>query len=130
MNLKLTDRRTDYLLIAVMAAALVLIFLTAWAMAGEVTLAWDYTDFAKIDGFKVYQDGVKIADVVRADPAADPPVSWHVTGLADGKHYCWYVTAFKGAYKSLPSNTVCVTWSDTQVIELPAAPAQLILKFK
>lgn len=123
-------RRLDYLLIAIMATALVLAVLTAWAMAGEVTLAWDYTDFAKIDGFKVYQDGAKIADVARADPGADPPTTWIATGLVERRHYCWYVTAYKDANESLPSNTVCATWSDRQVIELPATPRQLILKFQ
>ena len=103
--------------------------LPAAALAGGLALAWDYGDFSKIDGFRVYQDGAKVADVTRADPAADPATSWTTGDLVEGRRYCWYVTAFNDQAESLPSNTVCVVYTGQRVIEVPGSPSRLILEF-
>ncbi len=103
--------------------------LPATVSAGGVTLAWDYGDFAKIDGFRVYQDGVKVADVARPGPGADPATTWTTAALVDGQRYCWNVTAYKGDVESLPSNTVCVDYSEPVTVEVPGSPRRLILEF-
>ncbi len=107
----------------------VICLLPVAALAGTLTLGWEYSDFANIDGFRVYQDGVKVAEVVRADPAADPATTWTTGALVEGRRYCWHVTAYSAEVESLPSNTVCTVYAEQEIIELPGSPRRLILEF-
>jgi len=80
-------------------------FVTSLAWAGTtVTLKWDANTEADLAGYRVYQDGKKIADISCA--AKDPNCcTWTSEELTEP--HKWYVTAYDtDGFESGPSNTV------------------------
>lgn len=94
--------------------------LPAAALAGTLTLAWEH-DGDGVTGYRVYQNGTDVAEVTEK--------TWTTADLTHGQDYCWQVTAYNDQAESLPSNKLCVTYTDQVVINLPSSPQRLILEF-
>ena len=84
---------------------LFLFALTSLACAGtSVTLQWNANTETDMAGYRVYQDGEKIADI--ACMASDTACCTWTSGELNEPHE-WYVTAYDtDGFESGPSNTV------------------------
>ena len=93
--------------ITVFILSLIMVFMfSGIVFAGTtVTLAWDANSETDLAGYKIYQDGEKVADIQCL--ANDESCSTWTSGLLTEGDHSWYATAFDNDQnESGPSNTV------------------------
>ena len=89
----------------VLLAVLVSMFLVGNAYAAKILrFAWDYEpeEAAKITGFKLYENGVAIQEVVNTARTVDTPY------VENNQVHIYYLTAFSPVEESGPSETAII----------------------